>query len=291
MATHLKIVILPFLLMFMVLMEDVKPVLAKQGERLKQRTKKLEETVRELNEKMKEQDEKIKEQEEKMKEQEEKMKEQEEKMKEQEECKACSKIKELNETFHELQEKINHKPDYSMDSAILANNTFYQSRLRQFLTPAVGSHPRWVLCYRASTHGWAASTFHSRCDGKLDPVTIIKKGQYVFGGYTETPWDNSNGYTSTSNAFIFSLRNKEGLGPFKSMVTNPSSAVYNYPGYGPTFGAGHDIHIENNANSNTKSYTNFGSSYSVPSGVQDKETILAGTEYFTPDDWEVFYFG
>ncbi len=87
MATHLKIVILPFLLMFMVLMEDVKPVLAKQGERLKQRTKKLEETVRELNEKMKEQDEKIKEQEEKMKEQEEKMKEQEEKMKEQEECK------------------------------------------------------------------------------------------------------------------------------------------------------------------------------------------------------------
>ncbi len=78
MATHLKIVILPFLLLFMVLMEDVKPVLAKKGERLKQRTKKLEETVRKLNEMMKEQGEKIKEQEEKMKVQEEKMKVQEE---------------------------------------------------------------------------------------------------------------------------------------------------------------------------------------------------------------------
>ncbi len=59
MATHLKIVLLPCLLLFMALMEDVKPVLAKQGGRLKQRTKVLEKTVRELNEKMKEQEEKI----------------------------------------------------------------------------------------------------------------------------------------------------------------------------------------------------------------------------------------
>ena len=49
--------------------------------------------------------------------------------------------------------------------------------------------------------------------------------------------------------------------------------------------------IYNNANSNTNSYTNFGSYYSVPSGVQDKETILAGTNSFTPDEVEVFYLG
>jgi len=73
-------------------------------------------------------------------------------------------------------------------SAIIAGNAFYQRHLNQFLKPAVGLNPQWVLCYRASTHGWAVSTFQSRCDGKRDTVTIIKKEQYVFGGYTDIPW-------------------------------------------------------------------------------------------------------
>ena len=75
------------------------------------------------------------------------------------------------------------------------------------------------------------------------------------------------------------------------MVTNPSYATYRRSGFGPTFGGGYDIYIANNANSNTNSYTNFGHSYSVPSGVQDKTTILAGTYKFTPDEVEVFYLG
>ena len=74
------------------------------------------------------------------------------------------------------------------------------------------------------------------------------------------------------------------------MVTRPSYAIYRTSNNGPTFG-GHDIYIANNANSNTNSYTNFGNSYSVPSGVQDKNTILAGTHKFTPDEVEVFYLG
>ena len=76
------------------------------------------------------------------------------------------------------------------------------------------------------------------------------------------------------------------------MVSTPSHAIYRSSSYGPTFGGGHDMHIANNANSNTNSYTyNFGNYYSVPSGVQDKSTILAGTRYFTPDEVEVFYLG
>jgi len=103
--------------------------------------------------------------------------------------------------------------------------------------------------------------------------------------------ESSGGYGVTSNAFIFSLRNKEGLGPFKSMVTSSTNAIYRNSGSGPRFGGGHDIRITNNANSNTYSYTNFGHSYSLPSGVQDKKTILAGTYKFTPDEVEVFYLG
>jgi len=102
--------------------------------------------------------------------------------------------------------------------------------------------------------------------------------------------DTSQSYGSTSNAFIFSLRNKEGFGPFKSVVTTPSRAIFRSSNYGPYFG-GNDIYIANHANSNNYSYTGFGFSYSVPSGVQDKKTILAGTYKFTPDEVEVFYLG
>ena len=102
---------------------------------------------------------------------------------------------------------------------------------------------------------------------------------------------SGGGYTATSNAFIFSLRNNERLGPFKSMVSKVSRAIERTTSHGPTFGGGHDIVINDNANSNTNSYADFGHSYSVPSGVQNKQTILAGTKDFTPDEVEVFYLG
>ena len=67
-------------------------------------------------------------------------------------------------------------------------------------------------------------------------------------------------------------------------------AIYRSSSYGPTFG--HlDIAIKDNANSNTNSYTLFGHSYSIPSGIKDRNTILAGTYMFTPDEVEVFYLG
>ena len=110
---------------------------------------------------------------------------------------------------------------------------------------------------------------------------------YLFPFLSHLVSNSSHG--STSNAFIFSLINNEGLAPFKSMVKNPSYAIYRHSSYGPIFGNGNDIYISNNANSNTNSFTNFGSYYSVPSGVQDRRTILAGTYMFTPDEVEVFY--
>ena len=74
------------------------------------------------------------------------------------------------------------------------------------------------------------------------------------------------------------------------MVRNPSYAIYRHSSYGPRFG-GHAIYIVNNANSNSYSFTNIGNHYSVPSGVQDTKTILAGTYTFSPDEVEVFYLG
>ena len=78
------------------------------------------------------------------------------------------------------------------------------------------------------------------------------------------------------------------------MVAVPSYAISCRSDLGPTFGRGYDIHIANNANANTNSYTDLddpdeGKTYLAPQGTQDRKTILAGTNKFSPDDWEVFY--
>ena len=77
---------------------------------------------------------------------------------------------------------------YIKNSVILSKNESYFAYVREFLVPAVGNDPHWLLCYRTSLHGWAGDAFHTRCDGKKDMVTIIQKDQYVFGGYTDIPW-------------------------------------------------------------------------------------------------------
>ena len=45
------------------------------------------------------------------------------------------------------------------------------------------------LLYRASSNGWDASNFHSCCDNKGPTVTVVKSGNYIFGGYTDQSWD------------------------------------------------------------------------------------------------------
>jgi len=51
------------------------------------------------------------------------------------------------------------------------------------------------LLYRASRDGWAASNFHSCCDNKGPTVTVIKSGNYIFGGYADQSWDGRSYFT------------------------------------------------------------------------------------------------
>ena len=80
--------------------------------------------------------------------------------------------------------------EMTMDSVIIAENGFYLCHLKQFLTPAVGNISHWKICYRASKHGRYDFIFHQRCNGKNNTLTIIKKDEYVFGGFTDISWGN-----------------------------------------------------------------------------------------------------
>ncbi|XP_028397375.1 uncharacterized protein LOC114521156 [Dendronephthya gigantea] len=121
--------------------------------------------------------------------------------------------------------------------------------LRATLSAWIPTAGHWTICWRATTDGWSASTFHRNCDHKKPTVTIIKVDQYIFGGYATASWED----------------------------------------YGPTFGNGWDIHISDNAASNTNSYTLFNDYQAPTSGISDTSTILAGSRNFSPREIEVFY--
>lgn len=76
------------------------------------------------------------------------------------------------------------------------------------------------------------------------------------------------------------------------MVKNPEKATYNNKFIGPTFGTD-DIRIDRSPSQpeadKSGSVTNFGNDYSLPSNVQNPQTILAGKNRFQPDEIEVFY--
>ena len=98
----------------------------------------------------------------------------------------------------------------------------------------------------------------------------------------------SVGYKQAPGSFIFSLRNKENLLPFKAPLKNQHDrcAIYAHTNWGPIFGGGHDIIIYSNA---AKLHTNFDYTYQPPSGVRDPDTILAGTTNSFPSEVEVFH--
>ena len=101
--------------------------------------------------------------------------------------------------------------------------------------------------------------------------------------------ESSGGYSATSEAFIFSLNNNEGLAPFVSKVKKEytGKAIYRHSSYGPVFG--NFVYIFDNADSNSNSRAPLGHYYPVPAAVKDQNTVLAGTRGFSPDEVEVFY--
>ena len=79
----------------------------------------------------------------------------------------------------------------------------YLAKLISFLAPVLrsSSRSRFVRCWRAKTDGWAASTFHSNCDGKGPTVTIIQVGSYIFGGYTDVSWSSKYYFICSAGVF------------------------------------------------------------------------------------------
>jgi hypothetical protein len=149
------------------------------------------------------------------------------------------------------------------------------------------------LIYRATIDGSAASSFHSKCDGISNTVTIIKTtSNSVFGGFTSVAWASWEQWTYDANAFIFSLRRFGNPNKQRFNVTRTENAIYRYYSYGPTFGGGHDIYVADNSNTNYYSYCNFGYSYQSPKNITyesaEAQSYLAGSYTWQTSEIEVY---
>lgn len=88
------------------------------------------------------------------------------------------------------------KPIDPASRLIMTDSTTLNETTKNFVYNTFKNfHKNATLCYRASTHGWASSTFHTNCNNKGATLTVIKTTTgHIFGGYTSVSWRNANGY-------------------------------------------------------------------------------------------------
>jgi hypothetical protein len=173
------------------------------------------------------------------------------------------------------------KPIKSNQSTILHE---FPSLLSQF------REKKWTLVYRGSREGFGASTFHSKCDGQSNTLTIIlSTSGCIFGGFTPIAWDCCGNYKSdsTTQSFLFLIKDSRNGSPRIFPIKNVSIAIYCRSSYGPTFGNGHDIHVSDSCNQNASSYTRLGYGYTNDTGIAENQ-VFTGERHFTVKEIEVF---
>ena len=73
----------------------------------------------------------------------------------------------------------------TFDSQILSSEPWNVTKILGEWLPITTGH--WKACWRGTRDGWESSTFHSKCDGKVPTLVIVKVVKssinLVFGGY------------------------------------------------------------------------------------------------------------
>ena len=163
--------------------------------------------------------------------------------------------------------------------------------VRQFeavlFTTWLPRHTVGSLLYRASRDGAMPSAFHTKCDNKGATLVLIRSTNgCVFGGYSNAAWSsNRNTYIPATSSFLFSVVNPHNTPPFKlPPVASHTGTIYCSGSYMPTFGSGHDLHID--------AEFGGGSSAHLPCSYQDVlgrgGATFTGAHSFTPADVEVW---
>ena len=159
----------------------------------------------------------------------------------------------------------------------------------QILFDLIGNqiNQTYTLLYRATIDGFEASSFHTKCDGKEQTLTLIKTTNgYVFGGYANIAWQSSpsDSYGNDPDAFLFSLINPSNKPTvIKVSGTYAINSLRFYSSYGPSFGA-NDLIITDCSNTGFASLSDLGISYLTT----EARTFFTGAINFKTTEIEVY---
>lgn len=151
---------------------------------------------------------------------------------------------------------------------------------------------KWGLCYRGSRDGFSANDFHEKCDEMQDTMTIVKTTSgRIFGGYSRAAWRSTEGYVFEKDSFVFSLSNKLNKPMVFTQIAGDQRSIHCDPTCGPCFGGGPDFRISDACDSNERSLSLLGSSFTNDDLKKSPDlaaTILADGETFKVSEIEVF---
>lgn len=101
---------------------------------------------------------------------------------------------------------------------------------------------RWRRCYSKAADGATSKVFHDNCDAKGPSVTVARLSSgRVIGGYASKSWATVGNWMGDEASFLFSLTYRFKHGYIGKL---PTYTQYSNASYGPTFGGGHDWHVD-----------------------------------------------
>lgn len=91
----------------------------------------------------------------------------------------------------------------AITSSIIQRNSVHHQHLSRMLIEEGYNSSLWIPCYTALHHGWNVSSFHELCDNMAPTLTIVRKDNYVFGGFTENSWAGNYGRRLHLKRFLY----------------------------------------------------------------------------------------
>ena len=88
----------------------------------------------------------------------------------------------------------------AITSSIIQRNSVHHQHLSRMLIEEGYDSSLWIPCYVALRHGWNVSSFYELCDNMAPTLTIVRKDNYLFGGFTEKRWE---GKSIAQNVIVF----------------------------------------------------------------------------------------
>jgi hypothetical protein len=191
-----------------------------------------------------------------------------------------NQLQSMQQQLDELHKQVIFLPE--IDSLIISEYP------REILGDFAGG--RFDLLWRGTRDGFGAATFHAKCNGRGNILTIVMDmNGYIFGGFTPIALDSSNAtkQDSSNRSFLFTLKNPTGTNPMKFPMIPSKIAITCYANYGPYFGNSNDLYIADNCNQNLNNASNLGVNFTNNTG-QPGHLFLTGANNFQVKEIEVF---